>query len=282
RIDPRPHAAAWRSVGEDRPVTRARLGLYAAVWAAGTALYLPTVRYDYVQDDRAIIVLNPAAHAPDAALAAFGQPYWPPPAEAGLYRPLTVLSFPLGWRLSGRSAAWMHVENAGWPGCAALLVLLVVLRWLPPAGAAAAGLLFAVHPVHVEGVANLVSRSEVFAALGMLGALLCARRRLWAAAILCAVFAMFSKERGVVAIALIALDDWLRPAEEPPYPPPFYAALAAVTLGYFLVWLRIGHNAAADVAPPFIGAGARARLAMALPALWRRGGAGFCPGPVVG
>ena len=250
-------------------MTRARLGLYAAVWAAGTALYLPTVRYDYVQDDRAIIVLNPAAHAPRAALGAFGQPYWPPPAEAGLYRPITVLSFALDWSLTGGSAAWMHVENAVWHGCAALLVLLVVLRWLPPAGAAAAGLLFAVHPVHVEGVANLVSRSEVFAALGMLGALLCARRRLWAAAILCMVFAMLSKERGVVAIALIALDDWLRPADEPPYPRPFYMALVAVTLGYFFVWLQIGHSAAADVAPPFIGASVGARLAMALPALWR-------------
>ena len=250
-------------------MTRARLGLYAAVWAAGTALYLPTGRYDYVQDDRAIIVFNPAAHTPGAALAAFGQPYWPLPAEAGLYRPLTILSFAVDWSVSRGSAAWIHVENALWHGFASLLVLLVVLRWLPPAGAATAGLLFAVHPVHVEGVANLVSRSEVLAALGLLGALLCARRRRWAGAILCALLAMFSKERGAVAIALIALDDWLRPADEPPYPRPFYAALALATLGYFLVWLRIGHSAAADVAPPFIGAGFGARLAIALPALWR-------------
>jgi protein O-mannosyl-transferase len=250
-------------------VTRARLGLYAAVWAAGTALYLPTVGYDYVQDDRGIIVFNPAAHTPGAALAAFGQPYWPPPAEAGLYRPLTILSFAVDWSVARGSAAVMHVENALWHGFASLLVVLVVLRWLPPTGAVTAGLLFAVHPVHVEGVANLVSRSEVFAALGLLGALLCARRRLWAAAILCALLAMFSKERGVVAIALIALDDWLRPADEPSYPRPFYAALAVATLGYFVVWLRVGHSAAADVAAPFIGAGAGARLAIALPALWR-------------
>jgi protein O-mannosyl-transferase len=250
-------------------VTRARLGLYAAVWAAGTALYLPTVKYDYVQDDRGIIVLNPAVHSLDAALAAFGLPYWPAPGEGGLYRPLTTLSFALDWAVSHGRAAWMHVENALWHGVVSLLVVLVMLRWLPPAGAVSAGLLFAVHPVHAEGVANLVSRSEVFAALGMLGALLCARRRLWAAAILCALLAMFSKERGVVAIALIALDDWLRPADEPRYPRPFYAALAVATLGYFFVWLRIGHSATADVAPSFLGAGFGARLAIALPALWR-------------
>jgi len=250
-------------------VNRSRALLLGAVFAAGAALYLPTAAYQYVQDDRAIIVLNPAAHSPAAAVAAFGQPYWPAPAEAGLYRPLVILSFAVDWAVSRGSAAWLHVENALLHGGVCLLVVLVMLRWLPPAGAAAAGLLFAVHPVHAEGVANLVSRSELLAALGMLGALLCTRRRRWAAAILCALLAMFSKERGVVAIALIALDDWLRPADTPPYPRPFYAALAVATLGYFFVWLRIGHSAAADVAAPFIGAGGLARLAVALPALWR-------------
>jgi len=250
-------------------VNRSRLLLCGAVFAAGAALYLPTAAYQYVQDDRAIIVLNPAAHSPAAAIAAFGQPYWPAPAEAGLYRPLVILSLAVDWALSGGSAAWMHVENALLHGGVCLLLVLVMLRWLPPAGAAAAGLLFAVHPVHAEGVANLVSRSEVLATLGMLGALLAARRRFWVAALLCAMVAMLSKERGVVTAAVIALDDWLRPPDAKPNPPAFYGALAALTAGYCLVWLRIGHSAAADVAAPFIGAGRLARLAMALPALWR-------------
>jgi hypothetical protein len=258
-------------------VNRRRISLYAAVWAVGTALYLPTVRYGYVQDDRAIIVLNPAAHSPGAALAAFGQPYWPKPAEAGLYRPLTILSFAVDWTLSGGSAAWMHVENALWHGLASLLVVMVVLRWLPLNGAVAAGLLFAVHPVHAEGVANIVSRSEVLAAAGMLGAVLAARRRIWVAAILCALLAMFSKERGVVTVAVVALDDWLRNDRLEPYPWAFYAALAVTTLGYFLIWLRIGHSAASDVAAPFIGATTLGRLDMALPALWRAAGLLFWP-----
>lgn len=258
-------------------MNRARLGLYAAVWAAGTALYLPTVRYDYVQDDRAIIFLNPAAHSPGAALAAFGRPYWPQPAEAGLYRPLTIFSFALDWSLSGGSPAWMHVENALWHGFVSLLVVLVMLRWLPPAGAVAAGLLFAVHPVHAEGVANIVSRNELLAAAGMLGAVLLARRRIWIAAILCALLAMLSKERGIVTVALIALDDWLRPSDRAPYPRGFYVVLVAMTGGYFLLWLRIGHSAVADVAPSFFGAGTLGRLAVALPALWRAASLLFFP-----
>lgn len=236
---------------------------------AAVVLYLPTARYGFVQDDRGIIVANPAAHSVGAALRAFDQPYWPLPGEGGLYRPLTVLSFAVDWKMSGGSAAWMHVENALWHGIASVLVVLVLLRWLPTAGAVAAGLVFAVHPVHVEGVANLVSRNELLATAGMLGAVLAARRRFWTTAILCALAAMLSKERGIIVVGLIALDDWLRPPDERPYPVVFYGTLAALTAGYFVVWLRIGHSAASDVAAPFIGVGVPGRLAVALPALWR-------------
>lgn len=245
--------------------------------AVAVVLYLPTVRYDYVQDDRAIIVLNPAAHSPAAAIAAFGQPYWPAPGEAGLYRPVAILSFAIDWAVSHGSAAVMHLENAVWNGVVGVLVLLVLVRWLPWPAAAAAALVFVVHPVHVEGVANIVSRSELLAAAGMLGAVLLARQRRWALSLCCLLLAMLSKERGVVAGALVLLDDWLRPPEAARYPVPFYVAIAAVTLGYFTIWLHIGHSAVADVAPPFLGASTSGRLAMALPALWRAAGLLFWP-----
>src|SRR2546422_3564406 len=51
---------------------------------------------------------------------------------------------------------------------------------------------------HVEAVASLVGRAELLVAVGILGAVLAARRRQWAVAVLCAVLAMFSKEHGVI------------------------------------------------------------------------------------
>jgi hypothetical protein len=241
----------------------------AVVFVAGVVLYLPTVRYDFVQDDRAIIVANPAAHSVGAALRAFDQPYWPRPAEAGLYRPVTILSLAADWSLSGGRAGWFHLVNALWHALAGVLLVLVLARWLPPAGALVAGLVFIVHPVHVEGVANIVSRNELLATVAMLAAILAARRRWWLAAIACALAAMLSKERGVITAAAILIDNWLRPEDVERYPRGFLAALAAVTIGYFLIWLRIGHAAVADVAGPFLGAGAGGRLAMALPAALR-------------
>jgi hypothetical protein len=239
------------------------------VLVAGVGLYLPTIRYDFVQDDRPIIVANPAAHSPRAALQAFDQPYWPRPAEAGLYRPVTILSFAVDWSLSGGRPGWFHLVNALCHGLVGVLVALVLARWLPPAGAVVAGLVFIAHPVHVEGVANIVSRNELLSSAAMLGAILAARRRWWIAAICLALLAMLSKERGVITAVAILIDDWLRPSSEKSYPALFHIAMGLTTVGFFLVWLRIGHQWPVDVAAPFLGAGPGQRLATALPAIAR-------------
>lgn len=239
------------------------------VFAAAVLLYLPTARYGFVQDDRAIIAANPAAHSIGAALGGFDAPYWPPPSEGGLYRPLTILSYAIDWTLSGGRPGWLHFMNALWHGLTTVLVVLVMRRWLPGLGAIAAGLVFALHPVHVEGVANVVSRAELLATAGILGGILAARRRWWVVTVTCAAVAMFSKERGVAAGVLILLDDWLQESRARRYPIGLYLALMAVTGAFLVVWAHIGSQATADVAPPFLRSGARERLAIALPASLR-------------
>lgn len=246
--------------------------MLALVFAAAVALYLPTVRYGFVQDDRAIVAANPAVHAISAAVRAFDDPYWPRASGegGGLYRPLTILSFAVDWSLSGGSTGWMHAMNALWHGVVAVLAVLLVARWLPEPGAVIAGLIFALHPVHVEGVASLVSRAELLAAAGIFGAVLLARRRFWAGAVACAVLAMFSKEHGVITGAVILLDDWLQSdGRRLRYPPGLYAVLGLATLGFLALWWSVGRGVVQYVAPSFIGAGTGERLALALPATLR-------------
>jgi hypothetical protein len=81
-----------------------------------------------------------------------------------------------------------------------------------------AGLLFAVHPIHVEAVAPVFGRKDVLATLFVLSFLLAHRgalgrggwRRL--AAPLLLLSAMLTKEVGVVGLALVVLQDlWLEP-----------------------------------------------------------------------
>ena len=237
------------------------------VFVAAVALYLPTARYGFVQDDRAIIVGSPAAHSVGAALAAFDDPYWPRESGGGLYRPVTILSYAVDWTISGGRPGWFHIMNALWHGLGAVLLVLVVARWLPPVAAAGAGLVFAWHPLHVEAVASLVGRAELLVGVGILGAVLAARRRHWTLAVVCAALAMFSKEHGVIAGVVILLDKWLETADDRPYPRTFWLALAVVMLGFLAAWFAVGWVGETDASAVFYGRSAWGRLAIAFPAV---------------
>src|SRR5258705_7439753 len=280
-----PHAGARRTLARRfrhcRFVARedAMRREWLLVFVAAVVLYLPTVRYGVVQDDRAIIASNPAAHSIGAALRAFDDPYWPRETGAGLYRPLTILSYAVGWTISGGRPGWLHVMNALWHGLATVLLMMLLGRWLPTLGAAAAGLVFAWHPVHVEAVASLVGRAELLTAVGILGAVLAARRGRWALAVLCAAFAMLSKEHGVIVGVVILLDKWLD--QTPPlsqrergtggedYPTGFWIALGVVTIGFLAAWFAVGWAGENDAAAVFYDRGTWGRLAIALPAALR-------------
>ncbi len=244
--------------------------------------YLGALRNDWALDDHPVIARNPVAHSPGAALAAAFSPYWPPEdgLSAGLYRPLTVLSYGVDWALSGGRPWWFHLVNALLHGVVTGLVVLVAAAWLPAVGTLVAGLLFAVHPVHVEAVANVVGRAELLAAGWLLAAVLAARRyraasdrprRWWLGlAVLAAVGAQLSKEHGVVAIALLGLDHLLerrRPGQvsRPPVAD-LYLSVAAATIAYVYLWQAVsGDFVAAAAVVPLRDLTTGQRLAAVLP-----------------
>src|SRR5439155_950465 len=80
-----------------------------------------------------------------------------------MYRPLVIAGFALDWLLG--STAWFHTVNLAWHAAASVAVAALARRWTDSTGALVAGLLFAVHPLHVEAVANVVGRAELMAAL---------------------------------------------------------------------------------------------------------------------
>lgn len=91
------------------------------------------------------------------------------------YRPLTVLSFRLD-RLIGGTQATFHVTNVLVHGLACCLAAALCLHEFGRAGrlqAVMASTLFALHPVHVEVVANVTGRAETLSTSVVLAALLC-------------------------------------------------------------------------------------------------------------
>jgi protein O-mannosyl-transferase len=174
RPDPR---AAWRraaSLVAGRPAL-----VSAAVAALAFASTLPN---QPVLDDGWAVLDNPVVRSLDVRRA-FGAHYGFAGGATlqGPYRPVATITWALQYALHGRAPLGYHLGNVLLHALATALVVLLARRLIAavaPAregpGALAAGLLFALHPAHVEAVAPLVARTDLLAAGGSLAALLLA------------------------------------------------------------------------------------------------------------
>jgi hypothetical protein len=206
-----PSALAERGPGGEG-ARRFRIPVLVALAAA--IVYIGSLWNGFALDDVPIVLLNPLVQGGgDGVWRAFGEPYWPADFGGKMYRPLPVATYALDALLGG--PAWFHAVNVLWHVAASVAVALLGRRLAGERAALAAGLLFAVHPVHVEAVANVVGRAELMAALF---AVLCVyaalggRHPLWSALALAA--GLLSKENAVVAPALVAWA-WLLGIERP-------------------------------------------------------------------
>src|SRR3989442_694240 len=184
-----------------RCIVRAR-SVYLAVAACAVIVYLGALWNEFVWDDQVIVLGNPLVQTWAGLATAFASPYWPPFVGGYLYRPLTLLTYVLDWHIGG--AAWFHAVNLLWHAGVSALVAVLARRWAGDAAALVAGMLFAVHPVHVEAVANVVGRAELMAAAFTLLAVYAAveaDRPVWSA--VCWALGLLSKEVAVVAPALV-------------------------------------------------------------------------------
>ena len=203
---------------------RARPGL--GVGAAAAVVYLGTLGNLPVLDDGWAIFDNPLVRSLANLARIFREPYGVggPSTVGGVYRPVTTLTHALNYAVGGRAVVGYHAVNLALHVLCSLLVLALARRVVAAtaparAGAAAlaAGLLFAVHPVHVEAVAALTGRAELLAALAVLSALHLAgtrERGAWRfpAALAAVVLGVLSKENAAVAALLFALVALAAPA----------------------------------------------------------------------
>ena len=175
------------------------------VFGAALLAYSANLGNGFVYDDRFVIERNPLVQSLDWR-GLLTTSYWGEIVDAGLYRPLTLLSFGLN-RALGASATGFHLANDFLHGLAAVGALLAARTLgLSSAGALGAALLFALHPVQSEGVNAIVGRSEILAFLFTFTSfLLFAGKKsplLVGGAFLCA---LLSKESAAFALPLFVL-----------------------------------------------------------------------------
>lgn len=184
---------------------------------AAALLYAPTVRHGFVFDDAPEVVRNDHVRSLARLPALFASGAWAGAGETNpIYRPLTSATYALDFAVAGLSPAQFHLTNILLHAMASALVVLLALRLGGGLVAAVlAGVLFAVHPAHVEVAANVAGRKDalatVFAILALLAHDTALRRgRAFAAApVLALAAALFSKESGAAALGAVAAWDLL-------------------------------------------------------------------------
>ena len=149
-----------------------------AAWiaaAAGALVYANALALGFAYDDVPVIKENPALHSWSGVLGSVLQPYWTGRygAASGLWRPVTSVWWGLQWLAWGDRPALFHAMGVLLHAAVSALLVLVLAELLPIRAAMLAGLLFALHPVHLEAVANVAGNAEALAALFALLACWC-------------------------------------------------------------------------------------------------------------
>ena len=186
---------------------------------AAVAPFLQTLTFGYVFDDTYAIRDNAALRGWSSLgqvwLEQFGgrgSPFF------GLYRPVTMTLFAIVYNAGSKWPLWFHLVALLLHAAATLLVFRLLRKSLTLWAAYFAALWFAVHPLHVEAVANITNSSEILVAIWTLllaGYLVVRARRetvlSWASAVIAGALylaAMFSKESGAMAAPIALLLAW--------------------------------------------------------------------------
>lgn len=151
----------------ERSIGRLTTWLYLFLVLSSVLPYVGTLGHQFTFDDHTIVVRNPATSPETSLWKTLSSPYWPPPRDAGLYRPLAILAYRTQRALWDLHPAGFHAVNILLHALSTL-ALLALLRRLWPGRVSlcwTAAFLFALHPIHSEAVAGIVGSAELWAAL---------------------------------------------------------------------------------------------------------------------
>jgi tetratricopeptide (TPR) repeat protein len=203
-------------------------------------IYANTLGHEYTQDDAIVIYDNefttqgisgiPDILRYDTFRGFFKVEGKDKLVAGGRYRPLTLVMFAIEWELFGNNPFMGHLISILLYGFTAVLLYWLLLSLFKnykkelPVGlfVLGAALLFTVHPVHTEVVANIKGRDETMALMGSLGALLLLLKGIDTASLKwkllgVTVFflALFSKENTITFLAIIPLSLWFFRKQSP-------------------------------------------------------------------
>lgn len=172
------------------------------------------VGFDFVWDDANLIAKNAWLDRSDTLWRVFVSDFWEltnSPKATGMYRPVVLLSYWAEHQIWQENPFGYHLTNMVLHAGVASLLYAILTKLTDRRLAALMGaLIFAVHPVQVEAVANIASRPDLLATLSVLAGLLfwsSASSKRWLA-LPCLLLGVFSKESAIIGplLALLVAD----------------------------------------------------------------------------
>jgi tetratricopeptide (TPR) repeat protein len=181
--------------------------------------YFNTYSYDYAWDDKLAITANEyttrgVKALPDIFTKRVSIPF------KSEYRPVPQVLHAIEYQVFRGSPHGAHACNILWYALSCVMVFEFVrftFRLIDPLYAFVVAVLFAVHPLHVEVVANIKGRDEILALFfGLLGIILTVKaieQARWLPVVLggmCFAFACLSKSNAVTLFPVVPLVAWYR------------------------------------------------------------------------
>ncbi|MGA9529738.1 MAG: tetratricopeptide repeat protein [Terriglobales bacterium] len=198
------------------------LPLLAVICAA--AIYLGAAGFPFVFDDLRQILHNPRVQSWSYLPHYFTESLWShlPAAPNSYYRPLFLVWMLLNYQAFGPNPMGWHLAGVLLHAGVTWLVYRLAVRELQDGLAAGfAAIIFALHPVHVEGVVWISGLNEPLYAAFFVATLLCYFR--WkdgdgdewmAASLICFALSMLAKETAIIAPAMVLLYEWRSRTQE--------------------------------------------------------------------
>lgn len=201
------------------PISEAVLDkrIYWVLCALAFILFSNTLTHGFVLDDLAVIEQNKFVQEgfsgiPKIMTTFYWEGYWE--SNGGLYRPLSLVMFAVEWGISPNNPFFHHFFNvllyALSIGALYKLLRLIFNQytlWIP----CCIALLFAVHPIHTEVVANIKSRDEILCFLFFVltfRVVITSEMKLWKHRLIAAglfLLCLLSKEAGILFLPIMGL-----------------------------------------------------------------------------
>ena len=200
----------------------------------GALLYIQTITFDFTQDDAIVISDNmyttegisgiPGLLGHDTFYGYFKDANKTRLVSGGRYRPLTPVMFAIEREIAGPDPWFHHLMNAVFYGLLCWIVFGFTREFLSARVetklalriALITALIFAIHPIHTEAVANIKGRDEIAAAMASLGGLWLMIRSLhhknpWmlrGIALFVFLLGLLAKENVITMLAVVPLTLW--------------------------------------------------------------------------